>query len=58
MLSFLSDVRGLEDLRRADQITILRRTFADVAGAAPRILGELDQAPFYFDAIGQVRSPR
>ncbi len=42
MLSFLSDVRGLEDLDRADQIAILRRTFADVGGAAPRILAELD----------------
>lgn len=58
MLSFLSDVRGLEDLGRADQSTILRRTFADVAGAAPRILDELDDAPLYFDAIGQMRSPR
>ncbi len=58
MLSFLSDVRGLDDLRRADQITILRRTFADVAWAAPRILDELDHAPLYFDAIGQMRAPR
>jgi 2-polyprenyl-6-methoxyphenol hydroxylase-like FAD-dependent oxidoreductase len=58
MLSFLSDVRGLEDLGRADQIEILRRTFADVGWAAPRILDELDRAPLYFDAIGQVRAPR
>ena len=56
MLSFLSDVRGLEDLDRHDQIAILRRTFADVRGAAPRILTELDDAPLYFDAIGQVRA--
>jgi 2-polyprenyl-6-methoxyphenol hydroxylase-like FAD-dependent oxidoreductase len=56
MLSFLSDVRGLEDLDRADQIAILRRTFADVRGAAPRVLTELDDAPLYFDAIGQVRA--
>jgi 2-polyprenyl-6-methoxyphenol hydroxylase-like FAD-dependent oxidoreductase len=49
-------VRGLEDLDRADQIVILRRTFADVGGAAPRILSELDDAPLYFDAIGQVRA--
>jgi len=58
MLSFLSDVRGLEDLSRADQIGILRRTFADAGGAAPRILARLDDAPMYFDAIGQVRAPR
>ncbi|MGO9548738.1 FAD-dependent monooxygenase [Mycobacterium sp.] len=58
MLSFLSDVRGLEDLSRADQIAILRKTFADAGGAAPRILAQLGDAPMYFDAIGQVRAPR
>ena len=58
MLSFLSDVRGLEDLTRDDQVAILRKTFADAGGAAPRILAQLDDAPMYFDAIGQVRAPR
>jgi 2-polyprenyl-6-methoxyphenol hydroxylase-like FAD-dependent oxidoreductase len=58
MLSFLSTVRGLEDLSRSDQIAILRKTFADAGGAAPRILAQLDDAPMYFDAIGQVRAPR
>jgi 2-polyprenyl-6-methoxyphenol hydroxylase-like FAD-dependent oxidoreductase len=58
MLSFLSTVRGLEDLGRSDQIAILRKTFADAGGAAPRILPQLDDAPMYFDAIGQVRAPR
>ena len=59
ILTFVSDVRGLETLRAEDQIEILRRTFADVGGAAPRILAELDQgAPLYFSAVGQVRSPR
>jgi 2-polyprenyl-6-methoxyphenol hydroxylase-like FAD-dependent oxidoreductase len=58
MLSFLSDVRGLEDLSRDDQIAILRRTFADAGGAGPRILARLGDAPMYFDAIGQVRAPR
>jgi 2-polyprenyl-6-methoxyphenol hydroxylase-like FAD-dependent oxidoreductase len=58
MLTFLSDVRGLEELDRADQLTILRRTFADVGGAAPRVLAEFDGAPLYFDAVGQVRAPR
>ena len=58
ILTFVSDVRGLEDLDPADQIAILRRTFADVGGAAPRILAELDgDAPLYFDAVGQVRAP-
>jgi deazaflavin-dependent oxidoreductase (nitroreductase family) len=54
ILTFISDVRGLEDLAPADQIAILRRTFADVGGAAPRILAELDSAPLYFSAVGQV----
>lgn len=58
ILSFLSDVRGLEDLGQQDQITLLRRTFADVGGAAPRILDELDNgAPMYFSAVGQVHPP-
>ncbi|NMO90506.1 FAD-dependent monooxygenase [Actinomycetospora sp. TBRC 11914] len=58
MLSFLSDVRGLETLSRADQVTILRRTFADVGWQAPRVLEALDDAPMYFDAIAQVRLDR
>jgi 2-polyprenyl-6-methoxyphenol hydroxylase-like FAD-dependent oxidoreductase len=58
MLSFMSTVRGLEDLDRGDQIAILRKTFADAGGAGPRILARLDDAPMYFDAIGQVRAPR
>jgi len=55
MLTFISDVRGLEDLEPADQIAILRKTFADVGGAAPRILRELEAgAPMYFSVAGQV----
>ena len=58
ILTFISDVRGLEDLRREDQIAILQRTFADVGGAAPRILAALDaDAPLYFSAVGQVSAP-
>lgn len=56
VLTFISDVRGLEDLDRSDQVAILRRTFADVGGLAPRVLAELDDAPLYFDALGQVSS--
>jgi 2-polyprenyl-6-methoxyphenol hydroxylase-like FAD-dependent oxidoreductase len=55
LLTFISDVRGLEVLRVEDQIAILRRTFADVGGAAPRILAELEKgAPLYFSAVGQL----
>jgi 2-polyprenyl-6-methoxyphenol hydroxylase-like FAD-dependent oxidoreductase len=55
LLTFVSDVRGLETLRVEDQIVILRRTFADVGGAAPRILAELDRGtPLYFSAVGQL----
>jgi 2-polyprenyl-6-methoxyphenol hydroxylase-like FAD-dependent oxidoreductase len=57
MLTFLSDVQGLERLCRDDQITVLRRNFADVGGAAPRVLAQLDKAPMYFDGLGQVRAP-
>lgn len=58
LLTFMSDVRGLEELSSGDQITLLRRTFADVGGAAPRILDALDDgAPMYFSAVGQVHPP-
>ena len=58
ILTFISDVRGLESLAPADQVTILQRTFADVGGAAPRILAELKaDASLYFSAVGQVRAP-
>ncbi|MEV7831337.1 FAD-dependent monooxygenase [Streptomyces subrutilus] len=56
-LSFLSDVRGLDDLDRDDLVMVLRRTFADVGWAAPRVLAALDDAPLYFDAVGQARMP-
>lgn len=56
-LAFLSDVRGLDELDHDGIVTILRRTFADVGWAAPRVLGALDDAPLYFDAVGQARMP-
>lgn len=59
ILTFISDIRGLEDLDRDDQVAILCRTFADVGGSAPRILDELHNGvPMYFSAVGQVRAPR
>lgn len=58
MLTFISDVRGIEDLDRDGQTTILRRTFDDVGGAAPRVLAAIeDGAPMYFSAVGQARPP-
>ncbi|MCY0954173.1 FAD-dependent monooxygenase [Streptomyces sp. H27-S2] len=56
-LAFLSDVQGLDELDREGIVTILRRTFADVGWAAPRVLAALDDAPLYFDAVGQARMP-
>jgi 2-polyprenyl-6-methoxyphenol hydroxylase-like FAD-dependent oxidoreductase len=57
ILTFMSDVRGFERLDRAGQITILQSTFADVGGAAPRVLDEIENgAPMYFSAVGQVRA--
>jgi 2-polyprenyl-6-methoxyphenol hydroxylase-like FAD-dependent oxidoreductase len=56
-LGFLSDVRGLDELDRDGMVTILRRTFADVGWVAPRVLAALDDAPLYFDAVGQARMP-
>lgn len=58
MLTFMSDVRGLDDLRQDDQIAILRKTFAGVGGLAPRILADLDQRKaLYFSAVGTVLAP-
>jgi 2-polyprenyl-6-methoxyphenol hydroxylase-like FAD-dependent oxidoreductase len=57
-LAFMSNVRGLEELDQRDQTRILRRTFADAGWVTPRILDGLDDAPYYFDAVGQVRIPR
>jgi len=58
MLSFISDVRGLDDLGREDLNIILRRTFADLGDVTPRILDELDaSAPMYFSSVGQMSSP-
>lgn len=59
MLTFISDVRGLDEIGRSDVITILRRTFADAGGAAPRILSALDAgAPMYFSSAGQMSTPQ
>ncbi|MCA2216690.1 FAD-dependent monooxygenase [Jidongwangia harbinensis] len=57
-LAFMSNVRGLEDLDQRDQTSILRRTFAGAGWVTPRVLDGLDDAPYYFDAVGQVRIPR
>ncbi len=56
-LAFMTNVRGIEDLDQRGQTALLRETFADVGWATPRILDGLDAAPYYFDAIGQVRLP-
>lgn len=58
LLSIITDVRGLEGLDRTAQVAVLRRTFADVGWEAPRILDALDDAPFYFETLGQARVPR
>ena len=55
-VTFLSDVRGLEDLDAGDQAHLLRRTFADAGWETPRVLAALDDDAFYFDAVGQVRA--
>jgi 2-polyprenyl-6-methoxyphenol hydroxylase-like FAD-dependent oxidoreductase len=57
-LAFMTNVRGMEDLRPEDQTALLRRTFAGAGWAADRVLDGLDRAPYYFDAVGQVRIPR
>ncbi|WP_018331857.1 FAD-dependent monooxygenase [Actinomycetospora chiangmaiensis] len=58
MLSFLSDVRGVEALDRESQVLLLRRTFADVGWETPRVLAALDDAPMYLDAVAQAKLDR
>ncbi|MHB9756859.1 FAD-dependent monooxygenase [Streptomyces sp. BYX5S] len=57
VLSFMTDVRGLDQLDRPAQTSVLRRTFAGSGPAAARVLDQLDSAPYYFDAVGQIRLP-
>jgi 2-polyprenyl-6-methoxyphenol hydroxylase-like FAD-dependent oxidoreductase len=58
LLSFVSNVRGLEELPQQEVTALLRNTFSDVGWVTPRVLDALDDGPYYFDAIGQVRLPR
>jgi 2-polyprenyl-6-methoxyphenol hydroxylase-like FAD-dependent oxidoreductase len=57
-LSFVSSVRGLEELDPTDQARILRRTFRGAGWETERVLEALDRDAFYFDAVGQMRIPR
>ena len=57
MLSFKSDVRGLDRLDREGVVKVLRATYGDAGWETPRILAALDDAPLYFDQIAQVRLP-
>ncbi len=57
LLSFMSDTRGLDHLERAGQVSVLRSVFAGVGWEAPRVLAALDDAPFYFEDVVQVRQP-
>ncbi|TBO61392.1 FAD-binding monooxygenase [Streptomyces kasugaensis] len=57
-LNMHSATRGLDRLDRADIVTILRATFADIGWETPRILDALDDSPLYFESLGQARLPR
>nr|WP_221380704.1 FAD-dependent monooxygenase [Actinoplanes polyasparticus] len=57
VLSFTSNRRGLETLPEPQVTALLRSTFSDAGWMASRVLDGLD-APYYFDAIGQVRLPK
>ena len=54
----MTTVRGLEELPQNEVTGLLRRTFSDVGWVTPRALDALDDGPYYFDAIGQMRLPR
>ncbi|MBB5867130.1 2-polyprenyl-6-methoxyphenol hydroxylase-like FAD-dependent oxidoreductase [Allocatelliglobosispora scoriae] len=57
-MSFLSPPRGYEDMDRDQQRRVLRTVFHGVGWQAPRLLDELADTDFYFEAIGQVTAPR
>ncbi|MPR00031.1 FAD-binding monooxygenase [Modestobacter sp. I12A-02628] len=57
-VNLMSDTRGLDELDRSGQVIVLRRAFADVEQAAPRVLAALeDGAPFYLEDLAQMRLP-
>jgi 2-polyprenyl-6-methoxyphenol hydroxylase-like FAD-dependent oxidoreductase len=58
-LNFISPPTGLDYLDREGQVRTLRKVYADVGNAAPRILAALTEDPssLYLDRIAQVRLP-
>ncbi|XVU21604.1 FAD-dependent monooxygenase [Actinoplanes sp. CA-054009] len=55
MLTLRTPVRGLERLDRAGAVSTLRANFAGLGWETPRVLAALDDAPLYFEALGQAR---
>lgn len=57
-VNLMTDTRGLDELDPDGQVTVLRRAFADVGQAAPRVLAALEAGtPFYFEDLAQVHLP-
>lgn len=57
MLSIETDLRGLDQLDHDDVVKVLRATYADVGGQAPRVLDALDNGSLYVDQIAQIHAP-
>lgn len=59
LLTFGSEPRGYEDLSLEEQKQLMVDRFADAGWEAARVVAALPDAPdFYFELIGQVRTPR
>lgn len=57
-LNVMTDVRGIDALDRAAQVSLLRRAFAGAGWQTDRVLAALDDAPLYVEDLAQVHLDR
>lgn len=58
LLTFLSDVPGLDELKPAAAARVMQRLYAGTGPIGERLVRALDTEPFYFEALGQAVLPR
>ncbi|TNM69631.1 FAD-binding monooxygenase [Streptomyces sp. NP160] len=58
LLTFLSDVPGLDELEPRAAALVVQRLYAGTGPIGERLTAALDTEPFYFEALGQAVLPR
>ena len=58
LLTFLSDVPGLDELDPAAAALVMQRLYAGTGPIGERLTRAMDTEPFYFEALGQAVLPR